>query len=237
LSQVYQKALGQLRKERARRRRLRAIVLTYPKPEELTQIKLAEMLGCSQATVSRDLAKLGSSRWHPFRELRRRKFDAMYAPAVKRYVEWEETRQFLRSLRLEDQLAYFRRFVRSLRAPKATGKPRGKAFSRDYQPRWKRWGRQSFHCTHCGRDGAVEVTGRWRRGETKVVTCPQCGGSVGIRRPDLPTEARRFIAPCGFEGVITTKGRWPTRLPLVFTCPKCGEEHIVRKRDTQRYPT
>ena len=63
------KSTIQLEKERERRRKLRVIVLKHPRLWTLTQVELAKKLGYSQAIVSRDLAKLVSSKWNPFRQL------------------------------------------------------------------------------------------------------------------------------------------------------------------------
>lgn len=63
----YRKSWRQRQKELARRRKLRDFVLSLQ--QYFTQTELAEMLGCSQATVSRDLKKLRGTRWDPFKRL------------------------------------------------------------------------------------------------------------------------------------------------------------------------
>ena len=74
-ARTYRKSNAQGQKETARRQKLHELILSYPlftRPR-ITQTKLANALGCSQATVSRDLAKLRRLGINPFRILVRRR--------------------------------------------------------------------------------------------------------------------------------------------------------------------
>jgi len=86
----YKKSHKQLEKERERRRKLREYVLNHPSPWALTQVELAKMLDCSQVTVSRDLTKLGSSRWNPFRQLILKAEKEREENRKRRNDEWEK---------------------------------------------------------------------------------------------------------------------------------------------------
>jgi len=70
MCEKYRKSRKQHEKEMERRRKLRDLILNV---EELyTQAEWARVLGCSQATVSRDLKKLRGTRWDPVEERLRR---------------------------------------------------------------------------------------------------------------------------------------------------------------------
>lgn len=66
----YKKSRKQHHKEMERRRKLRQVVLN--RKDLFTQDEFAKALGCSQATVSRDLKKLRGTRWDPVEERLRR---------------------------------------------------------------------------------------------------------------------------------------------------------------------
>ncbi len=63
MEEKYRKSRKQLQKEMERRRKLRELILNVH--ELYTQAEWARVLGCSQATVSRDLKKLKGTRWDP----------------------------------------------------------------------------------------------------------------------------------------------------------------------------
>ena len=66
----YKKSRKQHHKEMERRRKLRQVVLN--RKDLFTQDEFAKALGCSQATVSRDLRKLRGTRWDPIEHRLRR---------------------------------------------------------------------------------------------------------------------------------------------------------------------
>jgi len=70
MTKKYRKSRKQHQKEMERRRKLRNLILNVD--ELYTQAEWARVLGCSQATVSRDLKKLRGTRWDPVEERLRR---------------------------------------------------------------------------------------------------------------------------------------------------------------------
>jgi hypothetical protein len=234
----YKKSNVQLQKERERRRKLRNYVINHPMLESLNQTELARVLGCSQSTVSRDLKKLGSLRWNPFRQIalrretelregRRGWFDE--SDQIDEYLSIEQKRKRVEEPSKFMSLLYGGGYVYSRRL-----KPRGKPFTKEYQPRLGRWGFWPFRCLRCGYEGRVEITGFWQRGEKAAFNCPRCREVLAIMRPELPVERRGFTAPCGYSVVVTIKVRWERNLDVLFDCPKCGKEHRIEKRFTSR---
>ena len=70
MHEKYRKSRKQHQKEIERRQKLRDLVLNV---EELyTETEWARVLGCSQATVSRDLKTLRGTRWNPIQQRLRR---------------------------------------------------------------------------------------------------------------------------------------------------------------------
>ncbi len=69
----YKKSRKQHHKEMERRRKLRQIVLN--RKDLFTQDEFAKALGCSQATVSRDLKKLRGTRWDPIEKRTRKVYE------------------------------------------------------------------------------------------------------------------------------------------------------------------
>ena len=154
----YRKSPEQLAKERERRRKLQEAVLSHPKPWTLTQVKVASKLSCSQATVSRDLTKLASSRWNPFRLLES-KMEELREMEEKRRFEFEQRfTYFSMKERFKLLTKLFLKRSGGHRYPENSN-PRGKPFSKDYQPRWGRWGSWPFSCQSCGFKGEIEFSG------------------------------------------------------------------------------
>ena len=159
----------QLKKERERRRRLRQITLSASQPP--SQAELAGMLGCSQATVSRDLKRLASSRWSPFRRPSRGREDV------------DEEAERIASMPEGEFLDLVAKSVTLAMMSRRALKPLGRPFSRDYRPRLGRWCWHRFRCGKCGSMDSVRISGEWRRGETRSFSCPVCGGTVSVTRP------------------------------------------------------
>ena len=128
-TKTYKKSDKQTRKERSRRRKLREIALkTLDSGHWPTQQWLAEQLGCSQPTVSRDLAVLARSRWNPYQ--------------IDMARTWREIQEKTRKMREEAELQVSNMSDAELikavfHQPRKKGKPRGKPFSSSYQPRKK----------------------------------------------------------------------------------------------------
>lgn len=226
------KTVAQLKKERERRGKLRNCVLNHPKAWTLNQTTLARVLGCSQSTVSRDLKKLASSRWNPFRQIvltmekERREKEEKWLDALEQRDE---------ALPIEDRIEQVSRLLSltsGRRLYPKNSRPRGKSFTNSYQPRLGQWGMWPFHCPNCGYEGEVEITGAWSRGQKVFFKCLVCGKELNLIRPELPVERCGFTAPCGYAVEISAKGRWDGH-PLSFDCPKCGKEHIIEKRFTR----
>jgi hypothetical protein len=234
ITRKYQKSRVQREKERARRRKLRNIVLSHPHPFSLTQTQLAQHLGCSQPTVSRDLATLRSSRWGPFRQHRRAFIAQLRREQTHRAQRWREP---FDTLPPKQRFARLTRMLGNVisRGPRShvypiNAKPRGKAFTSEYQPRWGRWGQWSVECDRCGWQGTIRITGSWQRGETKTSRCSSCGFILYVTRLELQ-ERRYYNTPCGLDIVITSKPRWPSQRILALHCD-CGKIHKIQKQDT-----
>ena len=232
----YVKSTVQLQKERERRRKLRNYVISHRKISALNQTALARVAGCSQSTVSRDLKKLASSRWNPFRQIAlrlKREQRARKPRCIDELVQIDENTSPREGL---EKLKRFKALIHLIYGgghnyPQHS-KPRGKPFTSSYQPRLRRWGLWLFHCLNCGYEGRVEMTGFWRRGQKTYFNCPICGKALEIMRPELPVEKRIFTTPCGYTVVVSTEGRWKRNQPILFNCPKCGKEHHIDKRLT-----
>ena len=229
----YKKSTIQIEKERERRRKLRKYILNHAKPWILTQTKLATILDCSQATVSRDIAKLASSRWNPFRQLALRAEKTLNEEKEKLHDEIENWNTSMSIVERYKLVARLLSIQNGGHWYPEYSKPRGKPFSSDYQPRWGRWGFWSFQCSSCGYEDKVEIRGKWHRGQASVFKCPRCGEKVGVTRPELPISKRVFTTPCGLEIIVSIKGRWHRHTTLLFDCSKCGKEHRIEKRFTR----
>ena len=93
MCEKYRKSRRQHEKEMERRRKLRDLILNV---EELyTETEWARVLGCSQATVSRDLKKLRGTRWDPIEQRLRRSTEKLTALLDERRKKMSE---FINSL-------------------------------------------------------------------------------------------------------------------------------------------
>ena len=216
MTEKYRKSPKQVKKERERRHKLCTFISDHPPLLEITQSDLAREMGCSLSTVRRDLEKLGSSRWGPFKQIGLKDQEER---DKKRIAEEEESKKHLDSLTSRRRLEYndsllTTLFGRSL----ANAAPGGKSFTNEYQPRWRRWGGLLLKCPNCGYVGKTTVSGRWRQGETMYSNCPNCSRPVPVTRPEPSLQRYEFTTECGNKCVYSTTGFWRRDTTVSFTC-------------------
>jgi len=117
LSVKYRKSKSQREKEKQRRERVFQILTGV---EWLTECEIAERLGVSRSTVQRDKRKL-KRRLKRFLDKEKRE---LYSELSKMFGEMSLTQR-------DEALGFL------LGTRRAKGKPRGKPFTSEYQPRWK----------------------------------------------------------------------------------------------------
>lgn len=118
MSIKYWKSKSQREKEKRRRERLFQMLT---EEEWFTESEMADRLGVSRSTVQRDKRKL-------LRRLERHYIDLN----LKVYSELKHRIDQMTDRELIRLLGVF------MRKKRVKGKPRGKSFTKEYQPRWKR---------------------------------------------------------------------------------------------------
>lgn len=178
----YSKSEKQLKKERDRRRKMRKIITESSEHDSfLTQKELANKLGCSQATISRDLKKLGKSRWNPFRLIILKLQREIAYSQMNKHSQFMEQ---INSLTLPEQLNFISKLILSKSQNHhwypSNSKPRGRPFTKDWQPRWNRWGEKKIRCKKCGILLKVKIRDSDPRGRTLSFECPKCSQKIYI---------------------------------------------------------
>ena len=118
MSIKYRKSKSQREKEKLRRETVFAMLTG---DEWLTESDIADRLNVSRSTVQRDK-----------RKLKRR---------LKRFSDMEKRESYSKLMRMFEEMSLAQRdeaLGLLLGTRRAKGKPRGKPFSSEYQPRWKK---------------------------------------------------------------------------------------------------